>query len=682
MSEVFVPIHNAQEVDWLAAKKYFGIPYGSDPALNTTSRTVAGALYFNTTDSTVYVYSGTEWIKLGGITSHVFNVADYGIFPGNTKEENNEAFGDLLQTWYTAGGGIIQFNTGTYLFNEGYLIPYGTGALPKQPSLILRGTGCFKEGSGNFTPTGGTVLNIQYVGDSTHPFIDTRGVGSLVIEDLTFFSSVEVGNTPFIKTTNTVLDISRVAFWGFNSGLSANQDAIVLGGTNSEQSFPHDNAINASFQGYGTSITNCYFNKIKRGVWGRKYVNGVNISHNTWWNQCGGDAAIYFDPEFDPDTEANVSNNISFNTIETPSYEYGIYLKDCQKNTLLNNGFFDAAGHTIAGIYLTGNSGNNIVIEGYHPADITGVLDDTDTWQGISNDDSSSFNKLRVRDEMSMNGGTGLKVGVGTSNIHYWHSLAANKATLNLNAADILDFRDFGSNIYALEFLGTDNRIYSSGALRLLAANDTELWLGSPGYQNHYIVNGTMYARGDVAYKMSRNAGINWGDGLSAGSGTDLGIGRNAAGVMEVNNGTPGSLQDIKVRAINPAGGDLGIGTNAPDALFDIRFNSGTEQAFKVDVASGIPAITTYGNLLFQGSSDRSIGGGISSPTNIYLTGEIRPAAIAAPQLKWLTGTGSPEGVVVAAIGSLYTRIDGGAGTTLYVKESGISSTNTGWIAK
>jgi len=46
----------------------------------------------------------------------------------------------------------------------------------------------------------------------------------------------------------------------------------------------------------------------------------------------------------------------------------------------------------------------------------------------------------------------------------------------------------------------------------------------------------------------------------------------------------------------------------------------------------------------------------------------------------WTSGSGSPEGVVTAEIGSLYTRTDGGAGTTLYVKESGVS--NAGWVAK
>lgn len=44
------------------------------------------------------------------------------------------------------------------------------------------------------------------------------------------------------------------------------------------------------------------------------------------------------------------------------------------------------------------------------------------------------------------------------------------------------------------------------------------------------------------------------------------------------------------------------------------------------------------------------------------------------------SGAGTPEGVVTAIVGTLYLRTDGGANTTLYIKESGVS--NTGWIAK
>ena len=46
--------------------------------------------------------------------------------------------------------------------------------------------------------------------------------------------------------------------------------------------------------------------------------------------------------------------------------------------------------------------------------------------------------------------------------------------------------------------------------------------------------------------------------------------------------------------------------------------------------------------------------------------------------INWTSGSSSPEGNVTAAIGSIYTRTDGGVGTTLYVKETGTG--NTGWV--
>jgi hypothetical protein len=46
----------------------------------------------------------------------------------------------------------------------------------------------------------------------------------------------------------------------------------------------------------------------------------------------------------------------------------------------------------------------------------------------------------------------------------------------------------------------------------------------------------------------------------------------------------------------------------------------------------------------------------------------------------WTSGAGTPEAVVTAPVGSLYTNTSGGASTTLYVKETGAG--NTGWVAK
>jgi len=56
------------------------------------------------------------------------------------------------------------------------------------------------------------------------------------------------------------------------------------------------------------------------------------------------------------------------------------------------------------------------------------------------------------------------------------------------------------------------------------------------------------------------------------------------------------------------------------------------------------------------------------------------PTAIGSGSL-WSSGTGDPNGVVIGSPGDLFSRQDGGAGTSFYVKESGVA-TNLGWVGK
>lgn len=60
--------------------------------------------------------------------------------------------------------------------------------------------------------------------------------------------------------------------------------------------------------------------------------------------------------------------------------------------------------------------------------------------------------------------------------------------------------------------------------------------------------------------------------------------------------------------------------------------------------------------------------------------GTLNATALHVNGIPWYSGSGSPEGVVAAPVGALYSRTDGGASTTLYVKTSGTG--NTGWTAK
>jgi hypothetical protein len=72
----------------------------------------------------------------------------------------------------------------------------------------------------------------------------------------------------------------------------------------------------------------------------------------------------------------------------------------------------------------------------------------------------------------------------------------------------------------------------------------------------------------------------------------------------------------------------------------------------------------------WTGSSDGIIGA----------LGSLTIQMSSSPNVTITTGAGTPEAVVTASRGSIFLRNDGGAGTTLYVKESGTG--NTGWVAK
>jgi|ERR1043165_2667153 hypothetical protein len=83
-----------------------------------------------------------------------------------------------------------------------------------------------------------------------------------------------------------------------------------------------------------------------------------------------------------------------------------------------------------------------------------------------------------------------------------------------------------------------------------------------------------------------------------------------------------------------------------------------------------------------DGSLDGAGGSPVRSPQfleDLYDAVVALQATIGVTTPTWTSGTGDPETVVTAPVGSLYSRTDGGAGTTLYVKESGAS--NTGWVA-
>lgn len=124
------------------------------------------------------------------------------------------------------------------------------------------------------------------------------------------------------------------------------------------------------------------------------------------------------------------------------------------------------------------------------------------------------------------------------------------------------------------------------------------------------------------------------------------------------------------------------------------RVTVGADRAFVIDVPTNAATYT----LLERITNSLSWNSSISPRTNSYniatdtIEGVVKTYSTQASPVAWLTndtatlgswmytywGSGSPEGVLTAPVGSEFHRTDGGASTTLYIKESGTG--NTGWI--
>ena len=166
--------------------------------------------------------------------------------------------------------------------------------------------------------------------------------------------------------------------------------------------------------------------------------------------------------------------------------------------------------------------------------------------------------------------------------------------------------------------------------------------------------------------------------------------------------------------------GNVGIGTTSPSApLAIVRSGDGPEidttsaygrimlfsgysdnwayfeagnTDFSGNMSGGLKITGYYGNSLnalhllsntIYASGD--VGIGITSPgEKLEVNGNIKVGSSDSyliGSVKICSGSGSPNTVVSAPLGSLYLNTSGGSGTTLYVKESG-GTGNTGWVAK
>lgn len=141
-----------------------------------------------------------------------------------------------------------------------------------------------------------------------------------------------------------------------------------------------------------------------------------------------------------------------------------------------------------------------------------------------------------------------------------------------------------------------------------------------------------------------------------------------AVGVFTVSNKAIGASEKRLAQ--------IGVQTNGATNTGGINFGINTAGTFAVEW------IMTGAGLLAGTDGGGDIGAsGANRPGNVYVAiGVFAPKFCYSATVCDFAGSGSPEGVVTADIGSTYRRTNGGAGTSFYVKESGAG--NTGWVAK
>jgi len=292
----------------------------------------------------------------GTVPTRTFSIENYG---DGASGFWDGALAATLTAMGAAGGGILTFGATTYAFaNQWPAIP--TDATNHAVPVKIQGAGGGFNGHWDNVLNTGTVLDLQYAAGSNGKILLT-GNGLFVARDVIFTDSTASGGY-LIYTTYTTMDIQNCVFRGINSfpinNTAPNQDAICWGGTTTTTTNTSTSASNA-FQGYNSSVRNCFFQSIRRGLYGRVYCNGNVFQGNTFASGCGTKkSGVSTDTtpliEFDGLVAGSncTGNVIRDNLFEMQYADTAIKLTQSTLNIVGPNGFYDAIGNTTACITL------------------------------------------------------------------------------------------------------------------------------------------------------------------------------------------------------------------------------------------------------------------------------------------------------------------------------------------
>lgn len=335
----------------------------------------------------------------------------------NTGTPADTAMDAALTALYLAGGGEIRA-IGRYLFTRAFLLANTNtqAAIGTQPSIRIVGQGCSMNGGKGDRWLAKTLFHWTGEAGDAVAKIDTRGIGALTVLDLDFGAAVDSAGKPFFRTTFTALLAQRCGFVTAATGPDCQQDAFVFGGTADFENNPNFDRRSADcgFQGYGTSVTNCFFNGIRRVAHFGRYANDITFAHNNIWGACGNASGTGAAITADGGNTYSVGNTIIGNLFEMHAYKAAIDADWCSAWKIWGNSAYDASDdYTETVVRLGANCAANMsVIAGLNnprkPGDVyRNYLDDPYLKAGafLSNyrEEQSYLSSLRAGDDQSPN---------------------------------------------------------------------------------------------------------------------------------------------------------------------------------------------------------------------------------------------------------------------------------------
>ncbi len=131
-------------------------------------------------------------------------------------------------------------------------------------------------------------------------------------------------------------------------------------------------------------------------------------------------------------------------------------------------------------------------------------------------------------------------------------------------------------------------------------------------------------------------------------------------------------------------------------AIFNFSVNFQALTPHGVFIPGGVPTSSTLPTLVPDNTAQTTGLGAASAGVLSFIIAAVEAVRITAARVlqanagiqcsgssgaTWRSGTGDPNGAVTGSVGDLWSRTDGGTGTSFYVKESG-AATTSGWVGK